>query len=68
VNRAEFKGERIILYRRGKKAAALVPIEDLELIEAIEDRIDIEESKKAMAEARKKGTIPWRKIKKELGL
>ena len=65
LNRVAYAGERIILRRRGRNVAALVPIEDLELIRAIEDRIDLAAAKKALKE---KGTIPLTKIKAELGL
>ncbi len=39
LGRAAFGGERIILTRRGRGSAALVPLEVLELIETLEDRI-----------------------------
>jgi prevent-host-death family protein len=65
LNRVAYKGERIVLRRRGKDVAVLVPVEDLKLLEAIEDRIDVEEAKKSL---REKGGIAWTKLKKELGL
>lgn len=65
LNRVAYKGERIVLRRRGKDVAALVPVEDLELLEEIEDRIDVEKAKNALKE---KGGIPWKQLKKELGL
>lgn len=65
LNRVAYKGERIVLRRRGKDIAVLVPVEDLTLLEEIEDRIDVEEAKKAL---REKGGLPWTKLKKELGL
>ena len=64
VSRAAYGGERTIVHRRKKPVAAVVPIEDLEFLEAVEDRMDIEEARKRMNEP----TIPWAKIKKELGL
>jgi len=64
VNRAAYGGERIIVHRRKKPVAAVVPIEDLELLEKIEDRIDLAEARKRLREP----TIPWKKIKKDLGL
>jgi prevent-host-death family protein len=64
VNRAAYGGERIIVHRSKKPVAAVVPIEDLELLEQIEDRADLEEVRKRLKEP----TIPWSKIKKELGL
>lgn len=50
VNRAAYGKERLILGRRGKPLVALVPVEDVEALEAIEDAIDIEEARKALAE------------------
>lgn len=36
LNRAGFGGERIVLERRGKAVAALVPIRDLERLEDVQ--------------------------------
>jgi len=65
LNRVAYKRERIVLRRRGKDVAVLVPVEDLKLLEEIEDRIDVEEAKKSL---REKGGFEWKKLKKELGL
>ena len=48
--------------------AAIVPVEDLRLLEELEARVDLDEARAALREADKKGTIPWEKIKKDLGL
>jgi len=68
LNRVAYKGERILLHRRGKNVAAVVSLEDFSLLEELEDRIDLEEARAALAEVKKKGTIPWEKIKADLGL
>jgi prevent-host-death family protein len=68
VNRAAFGKERVVLTRRGKEVAAVVPIEDVKLLEELEDRIDLEEARAALAETKSRGTIPWEKIKADLGL
>ena len=68
INRAAFGKERMILTRRGKEIVAVVPIEDVKLLEALEDKIDLEEARKALAESKKKGTVSWDKIKKDLGI
>ncbi len=68
INRVAYGDERIILERRGKGLAAVIPINDLELLEAIEDRIDLDEAKKALADPKNKRPIPWEKVKKDLGL
>ncbi len=68
VNRSAYGKERIVLTRRGKGVVAVVPIEDLNLLEAIEDRLDLEDISKALADPENKKAIPWEKVKKELGL
>jgi prevent-host-death family protein len=68
INRAAFGKERVTLTRRGKEIVAVVPIEDVKLLEALEDKIDLEEARVALAESKKKGTVSWDKIKKELGI
>jgi len=71
INRAAFGKERIIVTRRGKGVAALVPIEVLEelaILEEIENELDLEAAREAFAEARKLGTTPWSKIKAKYGL
>ena len=68
INRAAFGKERVTLTRRGKEIVAVVPIEDVKLLEALEDKIDLEDARAALAEAKRKGTVSWEKIKKELGL
>ena len=64
INRAAYAGERTIVHRRKKPVAAVVPIEDLEFLEEVEDRMDIEEARRRLNEP----TIPWSKIKKDLNL
>ena len=49
VSKVLFAGERIRIERNGKPACALVSIEDLEFLEAIEEKIDIEAAKEALA-------------------
>ena len=68
LNRVAYGRERIILERRGKNVAALISIEDLELLELLEDKLDVEAARKALAEAKGKKLIPWKDIKKRLGL
>jgi len=70
VNRVAYGRERIILHRRGRDVAALIPVEDLALLEAVEDRLDVEEAEKILAEAKARGErpVPWEKAKKKLRL
>ena len=68
INRTAYGKERVVLTRRGKRVAAVVPVEDLDLLEAIEDRMDLDAARKALAETSKKGTVKWVSLKTELGL
>jgi prevent-host-death family protein len=65
LNRVAYKGERIVLERRGKDVAALVSLQDLAVLEALEDRIDLEAAREALKEP---GSVPWETVKARLGL
>ena len=66
LNRVAYRGDRIIVRRNGKDVAALMPTEDLAMLEELEDRMDVEAARKALKE--KGPSIPWSQLKKELGL
>jgi prevent-host-death family protein len=72
VNRAASGKERTIISRRGKDVAAIIPIEDLRLLERLAqeemDRIDLADARAALREAEEKGTIPLREVMRSLGL
>ena len=55
INRVAFGKERVVLRRRGKEVAAMVPIDDLRLLEELEDRIDLADARAALSETKKKG-------------
>jgi prevent-host-death family protein len=63
-NRVSLRGERLVVKRRGKVLFALVPVEDLELLERIEDRLDLD----ALRAAKDEPSKPWAEVKKALGL
>jgi prevent-host-death family protein len=58
-------GERTVLRKGKKPVAAVVPIEDFEFLEDLEDRIDIEEARRALKEP---GGKTWDELKAEFGL
>jgi PHD/YefM family antitoxin component YafN of YafNO toxin-antitoxin module len=65
VNRANFAGERTVIRRHGRDVA-VVSVEDLKTLEALEDRLDLEEARQIM---KKPGRlIPWEKVELDLGL
>lgn len=68
INRVAYRGERILIDRHGKDVAAVVPVEDLRLLEAMEDRMDLSEAREVLAEAKSEGTTSWKALKAELSL
>lgn len=68
INRAAYGRERVILMRRGKEIVAVVPIEDVHLLQALEDKLDLEEARVALATVEREGAVPWAALKTELGL
>lgn len=68
INEAAFGHSRTVLTRRGKSIAAIVPIADVELLCELERMIDIDEARKALAEAAVSGTTALEDLKEELGL
>jgi prevent-host-death family protein len=66
LNRVAFGGERIVLHRRGKDLAAVVPVEDLAMLEALEDRLDVEAARRALASPRNKKPILWAVARRRL--
>lgn len=72
INRVAFGKERMVLTRRGQELAAVIPVEDLRLLERLlerlEDQIDLEDAREALREAERDGTISLAELKSELGL
>ncbi len=66
VNKVAYGKEPIVLTRRGQEVAALVSIDELELLQQIEDHIDIKDAKKALAESG--DNISAEEVWKQLGL
>ena len=66
VNTVAYGKEPIILTRRGQEVAALISIEELQLLQKIEDHIDIEDARKALEEPGE--NISADEFWKELGL
>src|SRR3954449_12451091 len=70
LNRAEYRGERVVIHRRGKDSAAIISIEDLRLLERLieeaEDRIDVEAVNAALAESGE--PIPLEEFCRRMGI
>ncbi len=68
INKVRYGSHRVLIERRGKEVAALVPLEDLRLLEMLEDTIDIEAARKALANPKNKIRVPLDEVKKRLRL
>ncbi len=55
LNDVEFRGERVILRRKGRPVGAIIPMEDLALLEKIEDELDAREIERVLAD----GSAEW---------
>jgi PHD/YefM family antitoxin component YafN of YafNO toxin-antitoxin module len=66
-----FNKERVVLLRRGKKAVAIIPIEDLELLEefeAEEDQQDLLAMEEALKEQGDAPLVSWKEVKSNAGI
>jgi prevent-host-death family protein len=67
-NRAAYGRERIAIDRHGKSRVAVVPYEDMELLEQLEERLDLRAALAALKEAEDEGTVSWDDLKRDLGV
>ena len=69
LNRAAYGHEHVILTRRGKEIAAVIPIAHLRLledtIEKVEDKIDLEEALRVLADDSDE-VLDWDEVVREL--
>jgi prevent-host-death family protein len=68
LNRVAYGKERIVLHRHGKPLVAIIPVEDLQLlerlIEAEEDRIDVAEARRVLANPADE-RVPLEQVKRD---
>ncbi|MBM3498044.1 MAG: type II toxin-antitoxin system Phd/YefM family antitoxin [Armatimonadetes bacterium] len=68
VDRVASQGGRIVVERRGKPVAALVPLDDLTLLEKIEeleDRLDAAEAERILSDPNTVW-VPWEEVEAQL--
>jgi prevent-host-death family protein len=68
ISKVQYSADRVLINRRGKAAVALIPIEDLRLLEMLEDHLDIDAARKALANPKNRVRVPLEQVKKRLGL
>jgi len=64
LSEVSVRGDRVILERHGKDVAAVISMDDLELLERLEDRYDLDLVKAALSESEER--IPWDQVKASL--
>jgi len=64
VNQVSCESNQVIITHQGKELAAIIPINDLKLLQKIEDYIDIEDAWKAKLESNER--ISWDNLREEL--
>ena len=58
IDRAALSAERIVITRHGEPMAALISLEDLELVEEIERRLERKQRRRAAAPSRRPSDAP----------
>lgn len=66
INRTAYGKERIVLSRRGKDLLALIPLEDLRLIELAEDLLDTRDAKIALKEYENGQVVSLEELERQL--
>jgi prevent-host-death family protein len=64
-NQVAYTGERILVDNHNKPFFAVISSSDLELLQLIEDKIDLQKAKEAL---KRNKFESWEDIKKELGI
>ncbi len=59
IGRVQFGGERVTIAKRGKPVAVVVSVADAAWLEAMEDKIDVELAREALAEMEREGGKTW---------
>lgn len=68
IERVEGSKERVIITRRNKPVAALVPMDDAALLERLEDDLDLLEAIEAIKDYESAGGVSFRRLKTDLAL
>ena len=68
TGRVQFTGTRFAIQKHGKTVAVLVPPSDLDVLEALEERLDLLDALDALADYRANGGVDFDDLKADLGL
>lgn len=65
LERALLSGERVVITRQGKPMGAIVPWEDVEILRALEDKVDGQAAAEALKEP---GALSLKEVERRLAL
>ncbi|MBA3924350.1 MAG: type II toxin-antitoxin system Phd/YefM family antitoxin [Nostocaceae cyanobacterium] len=68
IGKVALEGERFILQREGKPVAALVSIEELEILQELEELEDEYDLKAAEEATKESGTVSWEDVRVKYGI
>lgn len=68
VNQVAYRKDRIVITRKGKELVAIVPLEDLVILQKLEDQLDLQDAEESLRSVEKLGTVSWESVRRELGL
>jgi len=67
VARAAYGKERIYITKNGKNLAALIPVEDMALLEELEDRLDAAEADRILDKTKPTDLVPFEEYLRKRG-
>jgi prevent-host-death family protein len=67
LSRAAYGKERFVVTRHGKELVAIVPLEEMRLLDRLRMLLSRKEFDAALAEVEASRTRPWEEIRRELG-
>ena len=68
LNRVAYGKERLVITRHGRELAALVPVEDLQLVNRLRRFVARKDVARALAELDAGKAPSWEQLREELGL
>ena len=67
IARAAYGKERIYITKNGKNLAALIPVEDMALLEELEDRLDAAEADRILDKTKPTDLVPFEEYLRKRG-
>lgn len=66
VNRVAYGNDRVIVSRRGRELAAIVPVADVALLELLDDELDLMAARNALTDPANAEALDWEAVQGEL--